>query len=185
MRPTWLPAEASKHVPSGYLTNASHYGLTREAAAAVAGLASVAMTDDVDALAEALKAKSVEGTLARHTAEFACSLLAMAKAHERPDPDGTFNAGPGVERKSWLSERMLFDAGRPGAERKPSLAERMPAYVRRATVDCALSAGWVCIATLATVDPGAPQSVKVAVASPSLPARKQSGHRRERQASSK
>ena len=54
---------------------------------------------------------------------------------------------------SWLAERMLFDAGRPGAERKPSLAERMPAYVRRATVDCALSAGWVCIATLATVDP--------------------------------
>jgi hypothetical protein len=38
-------------------------------------------------------------------------------------------------------------------EAKPSLAERMPAYVRRATVDCALSAGWVCIATLATVDP--------------------------------
>jgi hypothetical protein len=29
----------------------------------------------------------------------------------------------------------------------------MPAHVRRATVDCALSAGWVCIATLATVDP--------------------------------
>ena len=29
----------------------------------------------------------------------------------------------------------------------------MPAYVRRATVECALSAGWVCIATLATVDP--------------------------------
>jgi len=27
------------------------------------------------------------------------------------------------------------------------------AYARRATVDCALSAGWVCIATLATVDP--------------------------------
>jgi hypothetical protein len=133
------------HVPSGYLINASHYGLTREAAAAVAGLASVAMTDDVDALAEAMKAKGVEGTLARHTAEFACSLLAMAKAHERPEPDVTFNA----ERKSWLSERMLL----PGAERKPSLADRMPAYVRRATVDYALSAGWVCIATLATVDP--------------------------------
>ena len=125
------------HVPSGYLTNASHYGLTREAAAAVAGLASVAMTDDVDALAEALKAKSVEGTLARHTAEFACSLLAMAKAHERPDPDGAAGM-PGIERKSWLSERMLFDAGRSGAERKPLLAERMPAYVRRATVDCSL-----------------------------------------------
>jgi hypothetical protein len=137
------------HVPSGYLTNASHYGLTREAAAAVAGLASVAMTDDVDALAEALKAKSVEGTLARHTAEFACSLLAMAKAHER----GPERPDPGVERKSWLSERMLIGAGMPGVERKPSLAERMPAYVRRATVDCALSAGWVCIATLATVDP--------------------------------
>ena len=41
----------------------------------VVGLASVAMTDDVDdALVEALKAKGVEGTLARHTAEFACSL---------------------------------------------------------------------------------------------------------------
>ena len=77
----------------------------------------------------------------------------MAKAHERPDPDDSAAGMPGVERKSWLSERMLFDAGRPGAERKPSLAERMPAYVRRATVDCALSAGWVCIATLATVDP--------------------------------
>jgi hypothetical protein len=38
------------------------------------------MTDDVDALAEALKARSVEGALARHTAEFACSLLAMAKS---------------------------------------------------------------------------------------------------------
>ena len=46
-----------------------------------------------------------------------------------------------------------FDAGRPGGRSKPSLAQRMPAYVRRATVDCALSAGWVCIATLATVDP--------------------------------
>jgi hypothetical protein len=132
------------HVPSGYLINASHYGLTREAAAAVAGLASVAMTDDVDALAEALKARSVEGTLARHTAEFACSLLALAKAHERGDAADM----PGVERKSWLAERMLFDP-----KRKPSLAEQMPAYVRRATVDCALSAGWVCIATLATVDP--------------------------------
>jgi hypothetical protein len=55
--------------------------------------------------------------------------------------------------RSWLAERMLFGTGRPGVERKPSLAERMPAYVRRATVDCALSAGWVCIATLATVDP--------------------------------
>jgi hypothetical protein len=55
MRPTWLPVKVSQHVPSGYLTNASHYGLTREAAAA--------MTDDVDALAEALKAKSVEGAL--------------------------------------------------------------------------------------------------------------------------
>jgi hypothetical protein len=55
--------------------------------------------------------------------------------------------------RSWLAERMQFGAGMPGAERKPSLAERMPAYVRRATVDCALSAGWVCIATLATVDP--------------------------------
>jgi hypothetical protein len=55
--------------------------------------------------------------------------------------------------RSWLAERLLFDAGMPGVERKPSLAERMPAYVRRATVDCALSAGWVCIATLATVDP--------------------------------
>ena len=141
------------HVPSGYLTNASHYGLTREAAAAVAGLASVVMTDDVGALAGALKAKGVEATLARHTAEFACSLLAMAKAHERgPDPDSAAGM-PGIERRSWLSERMLIGAGMPGAERKPLLAERMPAYVRRATVDCALSAGWVCIATLATVDP--------------------------------
>ena len=55
--------------------------------------------------------------------------------------------------RSWLAERLLFDAGMPGVERKSWLAERMPAYVRRATVDCALSAGWVCIATLATVDP--------------------------------
>ena len=55
---------------------------------------------------------------------------------------------PGLERKSWLAEPMLFDP-----THKPSLAERMPAYARRATVDCALSAGWVCIATLATVDP--------------------------------
>jgi len=38
--------------PSGYLTNASHYGLTREAVAAMAGLASVAMADDVDVLAD-------------------------------------------------------------------------------------------------------------------------------------
>jgi len=47
----------------------------------------------------------------------------------------------------------MFGAAMPGAERKQSLAEWMPAYVRRATVDCTLSAGWVCIATLATVDP--------------------------------
>jgi len=29
----------------------------------------------------------------------------------------------------------------------------MPAYIRHATVDCALSAGWACIATPATVNP--------------------------------
>ena len=94
----------------------------------------------------------------------------MAKAHERgperPDPDSAAGM-PGVERKSWLAERMLFDAGRLGVERKPSLAERMPAYVRRTTVDCALSAGWVCIATLATVDPvGAPFVTRCPTPSP-------------------
>ena len=70
----------------------------------------------------------------------------MADAHERgPEPlesdsfDHIFNS--------------MFGAGMPGGERKPSISERMPAYVRLATVDCALSAGWACIATLATVDP--------------------------------
>jgi hypothetical protein len=47
----------------------------------------------------------------------------------------------------------MFGAATPGVEREPSLAERMPADVRRAIVDCALSSGWACIATLATVDP--------------------------------
>ena len=95
----------------------------------MAGLASVAMTEDVDALAEALKAKSMEGTLARHTAEFACSLLAMAKAHERPGAPGPRQRGRDAGGRAQVLavgiQRILFDAGRPGAKRKPSTLEAM------------------------------------------------------------
>jgi hypothetical protein len=48
----------------------------------------------------------VEGTLARHTAEFACSLLALAKAHER----GSVAGMPGVERKSWRADAVRSNA---------------------------------------------------------------------------
>jgi hypothetical protein len=132
-------------VPSGYLTNASHHGLTREAAAAVTGLATLALATDVTTLAGTLKARGVEEALASYTAEFACALLTMADAHERPPQP------PKPPKSSGFDD--LFDSMFPGEPRKATLAERMPAYVRRATVDCALSAGWACIATLATVDP--------------------------------
>lgn len=136
-------------IPPGYLANASHYGLTREAGAAVASLTTLAVANDVDALAEALKAKGVEEALAHHTADFVCTMLALADAHERPRE-------PSRPPKPSSFEDLfdcMFGAAMPGAERKPPLAERMPAYVRRATVDCALSSGWACVATLATVDP--------------------------------
>jgi len=133
-------------VPSGYLVNASHYGLTREAATALLDLPVRAVASEADALARALKAKGVEEALARHAAEFACSLLALADAHERP---------PEPPKPSSFEDHYdsMFGAAMPGVEHKPPLAERMPAYVRRATIDCALSSGWACIATLATVDP--------------------------------
>ena len=136
-------------VPSGYLVNASHYGLTREAATALLDLPVRAVASEADALARALKAKGVEEALACHTADFACALLALADAHERP-PDP-----PRPPRPSSFEDHFdsMFGAAMPRVERKPSLAERMPAYIRRATVDCALSAGWACIATLASVDP--------------------------------
>jgi hypothetical protein len=133
-------------IPSGYLANASQYGLTKEAGAAVAFLTTLAVASDVNALAEALKVKGVEEALARHTAAFACTMLALAEVHERP---------PRPPKPAPFEDRFdsMFGAAMPGLERKPSLTERMPAYVRRATVDWALSAGWACIATLATVDP--------------------------------
>jgi hypothetical protein len=136
-------------IPPGYLANASHYGLTKEAGAAVASLTTLAVAIDVEALAKALKAKGVEEALARHTADFACTLLALADAHERP-PDPPRPPNPSSFEDHFDS---MFGAAMRGVERKPSLAVRMPAYVRRATVDCALSAGWACIATLASVDP--------------------------------
>jgi len=58
-----------------------------------------------------------------------------------------------THERAMLAGHSTYRCRDAGAERKLSLAERMQAYVRRATVDCALSAGWVCIATLATVDP--------------------------------
>ena len=143
-------------IPSGYLMNASHHGLTLEAAAAVAGLTTLAVTSDVATLAEVLKAKGVDESLATYTAEFACALLMMADAHECP---------PEPPEPSNFEEVFdsMFGSRRHGARRgrtrpaptepKVPLDERMPSYVRRATVDCALSAGWACIATLATVQP--------------------------------
>lgn len=136
-------------IPSGYLANASHHGLSREAGAAVAFLAPLACASDVEALAEAFKAKGVEEALAHHAADFACTMLALAAAHERP-PEPSRPPKPSSFEDLFGS---MFGAAMPGVERKPSLAERMPAYVRRATVDCALTSGWACIATLATVDP--------------------------------
>jgi hypothetical protein len=136
-------------VPSGYLVNASHYGLTREAATALLDMPVRAVASDVEALAKALKARGVEEALARHAADFACTMLALADAHERP-PEPPTSTKPSSFEDHFDS---MFGAAVPGVERKPSLAERMPAYVRRAAVDCALSAGWACIATLASVDP--------------------------------
>jgi hypothetical protein len=136
-------------VPSGYLANASHYGLTKDAGAAVASLTTRADASEVDALARALKAKGVEEALARHAADFACTLLALADAHGSP-PEPPRPPKPSSFEDNFES---MFGAATRGVERKPSLTERMPAYVRRATVDCMLSAGWACIATLATVDP--------------------------------
>jgi hypothetical protein len=67
-----------------------------------------------------------------------------ADAHERP---------PEPPKSASFEDQFDSMFGDAGAARKRSLDERMPAYVRRAIVDCALSAGWACIATLATVDP--------------------------------
>jgi hypothetical protein len=136
-------------IPSGYLANASHHGLTREAGAAVAFLAPLACASDVEALAETLKAKGVEEALAHHTADFACTMLVLAAAHEHPPEPSRPPKPCGFED---LFDSM-FGAATPGVEPEPSLAERMPAYIRRATADCALSSGWACIATLASVDP--------------------------------
>ena len=136
-------------IPPGYLANASHYGLTKEAGAAVASLITLAVPSDVEALARALSAKGVEEALARHTADFACTMLALADAHDRP-PEPPTTAKPSSFEDHFDS---MFGAAMPGVEAKPSLTARMPAYVRRATVDCMLSAGWACIATLASVDP--------------------------------
>jgi hypothetical protein len=133
-------------IPPGYLANASHYGLTKEAGTAVAFLTNLGVASEVDALAEALKSKGVEEALARHTADFACTMLALADAHERP---------PRPSKPVLFEDQFhsMFRDAIPGTARKRSLDERMPAYVRRATVDCALSSGWACIATLATADP--------------------------------
>lgn len=128
-------------IPPGYLLNASHYGLTKEAGAALASFTTSAAVSDVHVLAETLKAKGVEEALARHAAHFACTMLALADAHERPSepPKSSFE-------DNFVS---LFASER----RQRSLGERMPDYVRRATVDCMLSVGWACIATLVSVDP--------------------------------
>jgi hypothetical protein len=64
--------------PEKPLANASHYGLTREAATALLDLPVRAVASEVDALSKALKAKGVEEALARHTADFACTMLALA-----------------------------------------------------------------------------------------------------------
>jgi hypothetical protein len=126
-------------IPPGYLANASYYGLTKEAGAAIAPLTTLARASEVEAMTEALKIRGVEEALASFTAEFACALLMMADAHECP-----------LEPRERGSFENTFD--RMFVSKAP-LAERMPDYVRRAAVDCMLSAGWACIATLASVDP--------------------------------
>jgi hypothetical protein len=76
-------------VPNGYLANAVHYGLTREATAAVAGMLTFAPAEDVAAAAKALNARGVEPALAKASGEFACALLMLAEMHENnDDPTG-------------------------------------------------------------------------------------------------
>ncbi|MCG2639420.1 MULTISPECIES: hypothetical protein [Bradyrhizobium] len=165
-------------IPSGFLTNGAHYGLTKEAAAALPFLPARGNADvgrDVDELATSLRAKGVEATLASHAATFACALRAMAHAQDRGD-DPTSTAAVLSTRDSDLdggpSSAPLRAAGcfddlinsmfliqgsevstNPAKPSKQPLSERMVEFERRAAVDCALAAGWACIATLASTEP--------------------------------
>ena len=159
-------------IPSGFLANGAHYGLSAEAAAALPFLPTRADKGDVDELATSLRAKDVEVSLAGYAAEFGCSLLATAHAHDRGDDltstaavlfgDSDLDGGwPPLRPTGCFDDIINSMFPIPGCEAstkaakpfKPPLAERMVGFERRAAVDCALAVGWACIATLASTEP--------------------------------